>query len=258
MVYRRNELISRDTWKPGLIAGILFSLEFFFVGEGLRHTSASHMIVFLYSAPIFVALILHFKITSERLKPLQWTGIITAFLGITIAFLWRDSIEIASTETKMLFGDILALLAAIAWALTTVLVRSSSLAQAPATQTLLYQLVVCSITVFVAAVVMGQTEYTLSTAVISNLAFQGVVVTFGSLLLWFWLLRRYSASQIGVFTFMTPLFGVLLSVWLLDEPLEEGFIFGAIMVMIGIFMVSSHVKIQKKLRMILQKRAECK
>jgi drug/metabolite transporter (DMT)-like permease len=257
MVYRRNELISSDTWKPGLIAGILFSLEFFFVGEGLRHTSASHMIVFLYSAPIFVALILHFKITSERLKPLQWGGIITAFLGLTIAFLWRDSIDIASTETKMLFGDILALLAAIAWALTTVLVRSSSLAKAPATQTLLYQLVVCSITVFVAAVVMGQTEYTLSTAVISNLAFQGIVVTFGSLLLWFWLLRRYSASQIGVFTFMTPLFGVLLSVWLLDEPLEDGFIFGAIMVMIGIFMVSSHVKIQQKLRVILRKRAEC-
>ena len=68
MVYRRNELISHNTWKPGLIAGILFSLEFFFVGEGLRDTSASHMIVFLYSAPIFVALILHFKITSECLK----------------------------------------------------------------------------------------------------------------------------------------------------------------------------------------------
>lgn len=157
----------------------------------------------------------------------------------------------------MLFGDILALLAAIAWALTTVLVRSSSIAKAPATQTSLYQLIVCSITVFMAAIVMGQTEYTLSIAVISNLAFQGIVVTFGSLLLWFWLLHRYSASQIGVYTFMTLLFGILLSVWLLDEPLEEGLTFGAIIVMIGIFMVSSHLKIQQKLRMILRKRADC-
>ncbi|WP_271271133.1 DMT family transporter [Aliamphritea hakodatensis] len=252
MVYRKDDLISRDTWKPGLIAGVLFALEFFFVGEGLRHTTASHMIVFLYSAPIFVALILHFKITSERLKPLQWLGIITAFIGLSVAFLWRDSQEVVPSAANMFWGDILALLAAISWALTTVLIRSSSLAKASSSQTLFYQLVVCFIAVLFAAIVTGQTEYTLTTAVVSNLAFQGVVVTFGSLLVWFWLLRRYSASQIGVFTFMTPLFGVLLSVWLLDEPLEEGFIFGAIMVMVGIFMVSSHNKIKERLKIVFQ------
>lgn len=253
MVYRRNTLISRDTWKPGLLAGFLFALEFFFVGEGLRHTSASHMIVFLYSAPIFVALILHFKIASERLKAIQWFGIITAFIGIAVAFLWNNHEGIPSIGTNIFFGDILALLAAISWALTTVLVRSSALAKAPATQTLLYQLVVCFVVVLSAAIVMGQTEYTLTSAVIGNLAFQGIVVTFGSLLLWFWLLRQYSASQLGVFTFMTPVFGVLLSVWVLDEPLEEGFIFGAMMVMIGIFMVSSHLKLEKSIKWILLK-----
>lgn len=89
MVIRKNKLISRDTWKPGLLAGILFALEFYFVGEGLRYTTASHMVVFLYSTPIFVALILHFKIASERLNSLQWSGIITAFLGIALIFLWQ-------------------------------------------------------------------------------------------------------------------------------------------------------------------------
>ena len=152
----------------------------------------------------------------------------------------------------MLWGDILALLAAISWALTTALIRTSSLARAPATQTLLYQLVVCFIVVLFAAVITGQTDYTLTTSVISNLAFQGVIVSFGSLLLWFWLLRQYSATQVGVFTFMTPLFGVLFSVWLLDEPLEEGFIFGSIMAIAGIFIVSSHSKIQQRLKIILQ------
>lgn len=222
MMYRQEKLFSDDTWKPGLMAGMLFALEFFLVGEGLRHTTASHMIVFLYTAPIFVALILHVKIKSERLTPIQWLGILVAFTGISIAFLWRDAHSSTPSALNMLWGDLLALTAALFWALTTVLIRSSSLAKAPATQTLLYQLVVCFIIVSFAAIALGQTHYTLTTAVVSNLAFQGVVVTFGSLLLWFWLLRQYSASQLGVFTFMTPLFGVLLSVWLLDEPFEEG------------------------------------
>lgn len=39
--------------------GGLFGLEFLLVGEGMRHTSASHMVVFLYTAPIFAALGLH-------------------------------------------------------------------------------------------------------------------------------------------------------------------------------------------------------
>ncbi|MFT5707806.1 MAG: drug/metabolite transporter (DMT)-like permease [Oceanospirillaceae bacterium] len=252
MLIRKDKLFSRDTWKPGLLAGILFALEFFFVGEGLRYTTASHMVVFLYSTPLFVALILHFKITSERLKPLQWMGIITAFLGIILVFLWRDTQEVTPTAPNMLWGDILALFAAISWALTTVLIRSSSLARAPASQTLIYQLIVCFIVVLFATIAMGQTEYTLTISVVSNLAFQGVAVSFASLLLWFWLLRQYSASQIGVLTFMTPLFGVLFSVWLLGEPLEEGFIFGAVMAMVGIFIVSSHHKIQQRLKIIFK------
>lgn len=247
MLYRKDPLFSKNTWKPGMLAGILFALEFFLVGEGLRHTTASHMIVFLYSAPIFAALILHFKVASERLRAIQWMGIITAFAGIAVAFLWRDADVKLAAAANMPWGDFLGLLAAIAWALTTVVIRSSSLAGAPATQTLLYQLVICFIVVFFAAVITGQTEYTLTAALIGNLAFQAIVVSFASLLLWFWLLRQYSASQLGVFTFMTPLFGVLLSVWLLDEPLEQGFISGAIMVIAGIFMVSGHARIQKKI-----------
>lgn len=252
MMWRNEKLISRDTWKPGLLAGFLFALEFFLVGEGLRYTTASHMVVFLYSAPIFVALSLHFKIESEQLKPLQWIGIIVAFSGIALTFLWRDAQNVAPEATNMLWGDFLALLAAISWAATTVLVRSSSLSRAPASQTLLYQLIVCFILVLLAAIAMGQTEYTLTTAVVSNLVFQGVIVSFGSLLLWFWLLRQYSASQLGVFTLMTPLFGIVFGVWLLSEPLEDSFIFGAVMVMIGIILVNSHRRIENKFKLMFQ------
>src|SRR3546814_11242674 len=56
------------------------------VGEGLRHTTASHMVIFLYTAPMFAALGLHWKLPSERLKPLQWLGIAVAFGGIVVAF----------------------------------------------------------------------------------------------------------------------------------------------------------------------------
>jgi drug/metabolite transporter (DMT)-like permease len=65
------------------------------------------------------------------------------------------------------------------------------------------------------------------------------VVSFASFLAWFWMLRTYLASRLGVFSFMTPLFGMLLGGWLLGEPIEAGFLVGAIPVLAGIVMVSA-------------------
>ena len=60
------------TWRAGLVAGSLFGLEFLFIAEGLKLTSAAHMSVFLYTAPVFTALGLHALLPTERLRPLQW------------------------------------------------------------------------------------------------------------------------------------------------------------------------------------------
>lgn len=43
------------TWLAGILAGVLFALEFFFIALGLRYTTASHMAVFLYGADLLGA-----------------------------------------------------------------------------------------------------------------------------------------------------------------------------------------------------------
>ena len=70
------------------------------------------------------------------------------------------------------------------------------------------------------------------------MAFHTLVVSFASFLVWFWLLRHYLASRLGVFSFMTPLFGIVLGAWLLDEPIELSFVLGAVPVLLGIVLVS--------------------
>ncbi len=250
MALRGERLDWRDgTWRPGLLVGFIFALEFLLVGEGLRFTTASHMVVFLYTAPIFVALGLHWKLPSERLAAPQWVGVALAFGGIAVTFLGRAPGDKALAD--ILWGDFLALLAGIAWAATTIAVRLSRLAQAPATQTLLYQLVIGFILLMLAAVALGQTGLKPTPLAWGSLLFQSLVVSFASYLAWFWLLRHYLASRLGVFSFMTPLFGVAFGVWLLDEPLEPGFLAGALMVIAGIVLVSGY----GWFRSLLQRRA---
>ncbi len=238
--------INDGTLLPGLLLGLLFSLEYVFLGEGLRHTSASRIVVFLYCAPLVSAAVLHFMRAEERLAPVQWLGVLIAFAGLAVAFMVTDTATDPATGSR-LWGDFLGLLGGVAWGLSTVVVRTTRLADIPATRTLLYQLLVAFFTLLLAAVLLDQTHVTLSTALVGNLLFQGVVVAFASFLVWLMLLRRYVASELGVLAFMTPVFGVAFGVLLLSEPLYRYFLVGAVMVIVGIVLVSTGNQLLKQL-----------
>lgn len=238
MVLRGERMrLSDGTLGPGVVVGVLFGLEFLLVGEGLRHTSASHMVVFLYTAPIFAALGLHWRLASERLDAVQWLGIALAFGGLALAFFGRSHAPVAASG-NMLWGDCLGLLAGMSWGATTLVVRTTQLARAPATQTLLYQLVAACVLLLAAAVATGQARFNPTPEVWASLLFHSLVVSFASFLVWFWLLRHYLASRLGVFSFMTPLFGMVFGAWLLHEPIEASFLAGAVPVLVGIVLVS--------------------
>lgn len=226
-------------WRPGLLAGSLYGLEFVLLGESLRFTTAGHVVVLLYTAPIFAALGLHWKLPEERLAPVQWLGVVLAFAGVGLAFLIREPGQAASPET-MLWGDFLALLAGAAWGATTVTVRVTPLAELPASHTLMYQLVVGAAWLLLLALLTGQTHFNPTALVWASLAFQTVFVAFISYLTWFWLLRKYLASRLGVFSFLTPLIGVVLGAWLLDEPIGKGFLLGTLLVVLGVVLLSGY------------------
>ncbi len=239
-----------STWRAGLLAGSLFGLEFLFIAEGLQLTSAAHMSVFLYTAPVFTALGLHFMLPSERLRPLQWMGILLAFGGIIVAF--AGGLSLDNLDGRMLLGDALGVLAGMAWGATTVVVRGSRLSDAPATLTLFYQLLVGFVGLLLIAAATGQISHVnLTPTALGSVLFQALVVSFFSYLTWFWLLRKYLASNLAVFSFITPMFGVTFGVLLLDEPLSLNFVFGAICVLLGITLVSAEQWVRKRLRALL-------
>ncbi len=238
LMRHRGEGLGRERWRAGVAAGALFGLEFLLVSQALLWTHASHVVVFLYTAPIFAALGLQLRLPQERLAPAQWAGIALAFAGIALAFLGGHRGAPGAQAPHPLGGDALALLAGIAWGATTVTIRCTSLAAAPATEVLLYQLLGAVGLLLPAALLTCQWRAEFTPAVWAHLGFQSLVVSFASFLAWFWLLRRYLASQLGVFSFLTPLFGVLLGAGLLGEPLDAAFVAGGAFVLAGIARVS--------------------
>ncbi|MGP9677953.1 DMT family transporter [Halomonas sp. AOP27-A1-41] len=225
----------RAHWRPGLLVGLGFTSEFVFLAWGLHYTLASHMSIFLYTAPIFAALGLHLMVPGEQLAQRQWWGIGLAFTGMAIAIAPGQA---GSMDTEILIGDMMGIVAGLSWAATTVVIRRSSLSEQPAELTLSYQLSVTALLLLPAALISGQLMSAQFTSiVILSLGFQSIIVSFGALLLWFSLLRSYRASQLGVFSFLAPLFGLLFGTLLLNEPLSFNFLIGGVAIMIGIVVV---------------------
>jgi len=246
-LWRREPLAHRGTLWPGLVAGALFAGEFLFIAEGLDRTSASHMAVFIYTAPVFTALGLHLTLPSERLGARQWAGIGLAFAGIALAFGAGATPHGAPGASPgadgltgaALLGDLFGILAGAAWGATTVVIRTTALSEAPAAVTLLYQLLGAFLLLLPVALLSEQAaHFALTPTSLGSLAFQGVVVSFASYLAWFWMLRRYLATGLSVFSFMTPIFGVTFGVLILGEPLTAAFVVGAALVLAGIVTVS--------------------
>jgi drug/metabolite transporter (DMT)-like permease len=228
-------LFNRDgTLWPGLLAGGLFAMEFLFMFAGLARTDASRMIVFVYLAPCLTALGLHGFVPGERLRPIQWMGVLLAFVGIVIAF----GEGFASARGTWL-GDALGVLAAIFWAATTLVVRGSRLAKTSASKTLFYQLAMAAAVLPLASVIIGEPGVVAVTPmVLVSLFYQGVIVAFASYLAWFWLLTRYLASRIVVFSFFTPLFGVAAGSLIMHEPVTLFFLLAVLLVGAGIYLVN--------------------
>jgi drug/metabolite transporter (DMT)-like permease len=229
-------LFERDgTLVPGVAAGLLFGGEFIFIYAGLGHTTASRMIVFIYLAPVVAALGLHLFVRGEHLVRGQWLGVLLSFAGVVLAF----ANGFAAGRDATLLGDLFGVIGAVLWGATTVLVRATKLTGITATKTLLYQLVVSALMLPLASALMGeQGVVALTPLALASLAYQGVVVAFASYLAWFWLLRRYLAARLSVFSFLTPMFGVLAGVAVLGEPLTPAFAAAALLVGAGIVLVN--------------------
>lgn len=225
------------TLGAGLLAGLLFALEFGCIFVGLQYTGASRMAVFIYLAPFVVALGMPLIAPLERLDGWQMAGLVAAFAGVVWAFIGGFTAP-AGGERQWL-GDALGIVAAVLWGLTTLVLRASRLSTALPEKTLLYQLLVSGLALAAGSWAAGEAWPPQLTYVsLGPLAFQTVIVTFASYLVWFWLLRHYPATRISAFTLLTPVFGLLAGVALLGEPVTARLVTALVAVSLGIALVN--------------------
>ena len=229
-------LFKRDgTLGAGVLAGVLFALEFLLIYRGLVWTTATRGVLFLYLAPFFVVIGSRWLIPGDHFHLSQWLGLSLSFVGIVIAF----GLPTPAADSRQILGDLMLVGGAAAWAATTLTIKASALNRISAEKTLLYQLVVSAPLLGLGAMVFGERITAMPSAVaLGAFAYQTIYVVSITFTIWFVLVVRYSAARLSVFTFLAPLFGVAAGHLVLGEPLTPAFALAVALVAAGLLLVN--------------------
>jgi drug/metabolite transporter (DMT)-like permease len=232
---RGVKLFERDgsLW-PGVLAGILFGFEFVLIYQGLRLTTASRAVVFLYTAPFFVALG-SFRLLGERLRASQWIGLALSFAGVALAI----GVPQANVDSSVLLGDLMIVGGGALWGATTVIAKGTKLRLAPPEKALGYQVAI-SIPLLAAAAWLSGEKLTHVPGVlaISVVTYQAIWIVGLTFTIWLALVQSHSASKLSAFTFITPLFGVVASYLIMHDQLTLAFGAAALLVIAGLYLVN--------------------
>jgi drug/metabolite transporter (DMT)-like permease len=227
--------VTDGTLKAGLLAGVLFGIEFVFIYRGLLYTTASRAVLFIYVAPFVAVLGLRFLHAQERFTVSQWLGMLLSFAGLLLAF----GVPTPSDNPWQTLGDLMLLLGGVSWAATTLVVKASALNRTSPEKTLLYQLVVSAPILAAAALIFGERMTDMPSALaLGSLAYQTLWVVSITFLIWFMMIVTYSASRLSAFTFLTPLFGVAAGYLVLGDPITPAFAGAVALVIAGLILVN--------------------
>ena len=224
----------RKIWRLHIISAILFVLFNATALVGLQFTLASRASIFIAMHPLFVVVFNYFTPRREQIGWQKLFGLSLTLAGVVIVFSDRLS---SSSEVSWL-GDSLMLLASALLGLIILHIRTVTNYVSPI-QATFWQMSL-SIPVFWLATSIFESPLIFPHISQSwwGIVYMGLAVNAIAFVVRAKLFRRYNASTVSAFLFISPITGLCLSSWLLGDPLTWTVGLGGGMVAVGIFLVA--------------------
>lgn len=234
---RRRLLVpSRRTWKKICkISLIQTVMQYLFFYIGLAHASGVKSSI-IGSFSTFIAILLASLVFhQEKLTPKKIFGCLAGFAGVVLINLSGGGLDMSFS----LNGEGFILVSAFAYALSSVLIKRYSVDDDPVMISG-YQFFVGGLFLVLCGLAFGGSLPVVSVGGLAMLCYLSLVSAI-AYTLWGILLKYNPVSKVTIFGFMNPLFGVILSILLLDEGTQAFGLKGVValsLVCLGIFVVN--------------------
>ncbi|HWP50045.1 MAG TPA: DMT family transporter [Candidatus Limnocylindrales bacterium] len=221
---------------PLTLVGLLFILQISFLNLGLERTLVIYSTTIFSIYPLMIALLAHCFIPGDQLVIRNFLGFVIAFLGIIVLFVGKFHPESRNLWLGNLFTLFSSLCLSILFVYTKKIMRGIN-----PVKLLFWQMVYGVPGFFLLSFFLEKRldPSLLTSKVIGALLYQGVIVAGFCFIGRNLLLKRYPASKLSAFFFTNPLFGIILSVLILHEPITRQLLVGGSLIACGIYLANS-------------------
>lgn len=225
--------VDRADWRMFVLLGFLAVVvnQGFFL-YGLKFTTPTHAALLYGATPVLVFLFA-VPLIGEKPTLLKKVGVPVTFLGVATVIVHAGM----EWSLKALFGDLLILLAVVAWALYTVLGKRLVPKYGAIHLT--------AISIMIGTVLfapIGLVTFTrfdpdmITMRGWGSLAYIAIGTSVIAYSIWFWALGRLDATKVSVFNNLQPIFTAIMSYFLLGETIGPRLIVGGILVIVGVIL----------------------
>lgn len=213
------------------LLGLLGCTAYFYTeNTALSYTLASNVSIIVAAAPIFTAILAHFA-GEERFRASTLAGFLVAFSGVILVVC--NGTFVLKLNPK---GDLLALAAAVCWAIYSVLLRRASrgLDSILVTRRTMFWGIVTALPLVAAEGVPYPTAPLLTVSGIANFLFLGLVGSALCFVLWNKAFRILGVVTTNTFIYLMPFITIVAARIFLDEPISPLALLGAVLITAGV------------------------
>lgn len=216
------------------------TLYFLFENIALTYSLASNVGVIISIAPFFTAIFAHIFLEGETLKPQFFIGFVVAILGI---FLISFNGNIVLKLNPL--GDIFTILAAIVWAIYSILTKKISNFHYNTLQTtrriFFYGLIFILPTLFIFDFKLGLNRFTEPSNLL-NILYLGLGASALCFVTWNFSLKILGAVKTSVYIYIVPVITVVTSAVILHEKITQISLIGTALILVGLFLSQRKIK----------------
>ncbi len=232
-------VLRRGQWRPALIAGCILFFQISLFNLGVAWSNSSHGSMLINTFIFWVVGIEHFVTRAIRLNGIKLFGLVVAASG---AFLLLVESQAPGAndggDAPSRLGDAILLLSALVLGIKIVYIKQSLTVIEPSK--LIFWHDVVGVVLFATySFSFEQVDVAkVSVPAVLAILYQGILVAGFCFAVQARLLRKHSATQISVFSFTTPLFGVCFAILLRGDPLSPWLLVAAACIAAGILLVN--------------------
>ena len=231
-IKRRGIPRSVEAWKTGIVMGITnLALPFILSNVALQYASAGFLGLMVALIPIVTAVIAHFTLPDESLDRRRSVGLVVALGGVATLLLSGDS-GLAEGGRPVLAG-VLGIIAVVSIAYGGTYAKRYA-GRYEALDVTGIHFASGAVMIAVAMVVAEGVPGSQTAEAWTLMGYMAVLSTFMPFVLFYWMLRKVSATYASMVGYIVPLIAVAAGMTFLDERLQPGIIIGGLLILIGV------------------------